>query len=71
MSSDIDELMNRDPLDLKNEDIETIIRYHRQQRGAFDQGKKPEKKEEHTVDLSSVMAALTPPQIPIKRRSLK
>lgn len=71
MMNDINLLMDKDPLDLKNEDIEDLIRYHRQQRGAFDQGKKPEKKEEHTVDLSSVMAALTPVQPLMQRRKLK
>lgn len=73
MSNDIDELMNRDPLNLKNSDIETIIAYHRQQRGAFDQGQQPKKKVENQVDLSSVMKVLkaaAPVEAPIKRRKL-
>lgn len=71
--NDINRLMDLDPLNLSNSDIETIIAYHRAQRGAFDQGQKP-KKAESTVDLSSVMKALkasVPEAPPMKRRSLK
>lgn len=68
--NDINTLMDMDPLNLKNEDIETIIAYHRAQRGAFDQGQKPKKKVEARVDLSSVMKALVPTAAPMKRRKL-
>lgn len=68
--NDINTLMDMDPLSLKNEDIETIIAYHRAQRGAFDQGQQPKKKAEPQVDLSSVMKALAPAAPPMKRRKL-
>lgn len=68
--NDINLLMDKDPLDLANEDIETIIAYHRAQRGAFDQGQQPKKKAEPQVDLSSVMKALAPMAPPMQRRKL-
>ena len=68
--NDINTLMDMDPLSLKNSDIETIIAYHRAQRGAFDQGQQPKKKVEPQVDLSSVMKALAPTAPPMKRRKL-
>lgn len=73
--NDINRLMDLDPLQLQNADIETIINYHRQQRGAFDQGQQPKKKTEAVaVDSSSMMKALKASvavEAPIKRRSLK
>lgn len=69
--NDINTLMDMDPLSLKNSDIETIIAYHRQQRGAFDQGQQPKKKVEHQVDLSTIVKAIAAPQPPMQRRKLK
>lgn len=68
--NDINLLMDKDPLDLKNTDIEDLIAYHRAQRGAFDQGQQPKKKAEPQVDLSSVMKALAPTAAPMQRRKL-
>lgn len=68
--NDINLLMDQDPLNLSNQDIETIVAYHRAQRGAFDQGQQPKKKAEPQVDLSSVMKALAPTAPPMQRRKL-
>lgn len=73
--NDINRLMDLDPLDLKNEDIEALISYHRQQRGAFDAGQQPKKKAEApVVDTSSMMKALkasAPVEPTITRRKLR
>jgi len=73
--NDINRLMDLDPLDLKNEDIEALISYYRQQRGAFDAGHQPKKKAEApVVDTSSMMKALkasAPVEPTITRRKLR
>ncbi len=74
--NDINRLMDLDPLSLANADIEALIAYHRQQRGAFDQGQQPKKKPEgQSVSLSSMIKALAPttPVAPTitRRRLLK
>jgi hypothetical protein len=47
--SDLDALMNEDPLKLSDQDLDKLIRYYRKQRGEHEEGKKitkegPEKK---------------------------
>lgn len=57
--STLDELMNRDPFDYSNADLDEIIAYHRQQRRNLEAGIKPKKEEGPKVSLDAVMASLT------------
>lgn len=56
----IDELMDTDPDELTNEDIDGIIAYERKQRGMFDSGIKPKKAEgeKKVLDISGILAGL-------------
>ena len=69
--SEIDELMDKDPLQLTDQDLTQIIAYQRKMRQAWESGVKPKKEEGPKVDLSSVMKKLIPakpPEQQIKRR---
>lgn len=57
--SEIDELMNLDPLHLSEQDLDKIIAYQRKQRQNFELGIKPKKEKGPTVSLDSVVASLT------------
>lgn len=56
----IDELMDLDPDNLTNEDIDSIIAYERKQRGLFDSGIKPKKAEgeKKQLNVSGILAGL-------------
>lgn len=66
MPNEIDELMDRDPLDLSSQDIDKIIAYMRNQLMNFTAGGKPQKDEGPKLDLSQL--GLVPKAEPIKRR---
>jgi hypothetical protein len=63
---DLDMLMNEDPLNLSDQDIDDIIAYQRKARGEFDDGKKSKKADGPKVDL--VALGLVKAQEPMKRR---
>ena len=65
MTRDLDELMNEDPLNLSEQDIDDIIAYNRKARGEFDDGKKVAKPSGPKVDL--VGLGLKPKLTPIRR----
>jgi hypothetical protein len=73
MSSDLDELMSRDPLDLSSTDIDTIIDYHRKQRARRAAGEKPTKPAGPSVDISHITKKLikdVKPAVQINRRKI-
>lgn len=67
--SELEDLMNLDPLELSSQDIDKIIMYQRKARQNFKAGIKP-KREKAGIDLSSVIASLAPTKAPdlTKRR---
>ena len=59
--NDLDELMDRDPLNLSAQDIDDIVAYHRRQRARRASGEKPEKNTAGPkIDLSSIIKSLKP-----------
>lgn len=70
MPSEIDELMDKDPMQLSKQDLDAIIAYHRKAQANFVSGVKPKKEKGPSVDLSGVVQSLTntPQAVPIKRR---
>jgi hypothetical protein len=65
MANELDELMNKDPLDLTQEDLQAIVNYHRRQRMIIAKGSKAETKP--TIDLETL--GLIPKQPSINRRA--
>lgn len=68
--TDMDELMDRileDPTLAKPEEIDLIIKHHRQYRAKIEGGEKP-KKAKSTVSLDLAQLGLVPQKEPIKRR---
>lgn len=66
--SDLDELMDRDPLLLSATDIDEIIAYQRKMRGG---GKKAKKQEGPKRDLTELLKGMMKPKVAlegIKRR---
>lgn len=57
--SDLDDLMNLDPHDLTDEDIDKIIANHRKQRALAAQGVKPKKESGPKVDISHLLNKIT------------
>lgn len=71
MSSDLDELMDRDPLDLSDSDLDKIIDFHRKQRSRRASGEKPAKPSAPTVDISHIINKKVAESTPtISRRKL-
>lgn len=59
--NDLDELMDRDPLDLSAQDIDDLIRYHRKQRARRASGEKPLKNTAGPkIDLTQIIKSLKP-----------
>lgn len=56
--SEIDDLMNLDPLELSSQDIDKIIAYQRKQKQNFELGIKPKKEKGASVSLDNVLSAL-------------
>jgi len=55
MANEIDLLMDKDPLELTKEDIESIVTYYRRLRVQFEAGVKPEKETSKVkLDLTSL-----------------
>lgn len=50
----IDELMDRDPLELTEQDLDAIIAYQRKQRARYEAGEKPSKPKGPAVGKSGV-----------------
>lgn len=72
IGSELDLLMSLDPLQMSDQDIDKIIAYERQARLEFELGVKAPKKDKGvSIDISSVVAKLTPaavqPSIPRRR----
>lgn len=65
----IDELMDKDPLLLTEQDLDKIVAYERQQRARFDSGVKPKKAAATpgSVNLAEKLG-LAPKASPMKRR---
>lgn len=59
--STIDELMDKDPLELSSKDIDEIIAYERKQRGLVEAGVKPKKAEgeKKDLDINALLSGLT------------
>jgi hypothetical protein len=51
MTRELDDLMNLDPLELSDQDIDEIIAYQRKAQGLHDDGKKAAKGNSKPVDL--------------------
>jgi hypothetical protein len=66
MTRELDDLMNLDPLELSEQDIDDIIAYQRKARGEYDDGKKSTKAEGKKVDLIGLGLVKAPE--PMKRR---
>jgi hypothetical protein len=56
--SDLDDLMNRDPLSLSAQDIDAIIAYHRNARAKKASGEKPTKTASASIDISDIAKKL-------------
>jgi len=73
MTNDLDELMDRDPLQLSSQDIDKIIAYQRQYRSKLEtgslKGKKAKVEFKGKIDLSALLGApAAAPVSTIKRR---
>lgn len=68
----IDELMNRDPLELSAQDIDEIIAYQRKQRARTEAGVKPEKPTGPKISLDTILTTLkiAPPKVDIGKRRI-
>lgn len=66
--SELDELMDLDPLSLSAQDIDQIIQYQRKARRDYEAGVKPKKDSGPKVSLDNLMGNLMPKMEPIKRR---
>lgn len=69
--SDIDDLMNLDPLSLSAQDIDTIIAYQRKHRANVEGGSKAKRETGPKVKLDLAALGLVPkatPSEPVKRR---
>ena len=51
MTRELDDLMNLDPLELSEQDIDDIITYQRKARGDYDDGKPSKKADGPKIDL--------------------
>lgn len=61
MVNTIDELMDKDPLNLSAKDIDDIIEYERKQRGIFEKGGGKAKKadgEKQDLDIAGLLTSL-------------
>ena len=65
MSSDLDDLMSRDPLNLSTQDIDSIIAYHRNQRARRAAGEKPSKPASAGIDISQITKKLVKEAKPV------
>lgn len=54
MTRELDDLMNEDPLNLSEQDIDDIIAYQRKAQGIYDSGGKAPKVEGKKVDLEGL-----------------
>lgn len=54
MSNELDELMDRDPMELSAQDIDKIISWHRQQRATYEAGGKIAKPAGQKIDLKAL-----------------
>lgn len=66
MTRELDDLMNLDPLELSEQDIDDIIAYQRKARGEHDDGKKSTKTQGPRIDLAELGLVAKPE--PMKRR---
>lgn len=66
MANELDELMDKDPLEMTSDDLAAIVAYHRRQRLRVTSGEKPADDAKPKVDLK--MLGLIPQGAPIKRR---
>lgn len=67
--TDLDRIMNEDPLNLTKEDLDALIAYHRKARANFELGTKSKAKKEtgpqQTINLESLGLVPKPP--PMRR----
>lgn len=66
--SELDRLMNEDPLNLSAQDIDAIISYQRKARRDFEAGVKPEKPSGPKAKIDLVSMGLVKAAAPVKRR---
>lgn len=69
MANELDDLMNKDPLELTQEDLASIVAYHRRQRLVISRGEKlsAADKSKQTIDLAA-LGLLKPADPNFKRR---
>ena len=60
MANEVDSLMDLDPLSLTAANIDDIIAYHRRNRANAAAGIKAKKETGPKIDISEIMAGLTP-----------
>jgi len=63
MTRELDDLMNLDPLELSEQDIDDIIAYQRKARGDYDDGKPNKKATGPKVDLVALGLVKAPEKI--------
>jgi len=63
MTRELDDLMNLDPLELSEQDIDDIIAYQRKARGEYDDGKPNKKAAGPKVDLVALGLVKAPEKI--------
>ena len=63
MTRELDDLMNLDPLELSEQDIDDIITYQRKARGDYDDGKPSKKADGPKVDLVALGLVKAPEKI--------
>lgn len=68
-TNNVNELMNRDPLDLTPDDISSIIAYHRKNRANHEAGVRPRKEvgPVQKIDLAAI-GIVKAPSAPVTRR---
>jgi hypothetical protein len=72
MSEEIDALMDIDPTEMSDGELDEIINYMRKQRGMIEKGIKPKKAEgpKKKIDLAALgLGGTVEPPPPLKRRS--
>lgn len=69
--NEIDVIMNLDPLELSEQDVDKIIKYERAQRLAHELGVKPKKEKGQSISLENVLASLLPGNQPKPEPTLK
>lgn len=71
MANELDELMDKDPLQLSKQDLDAIIAYQRKARANYESGVKPKKGSGEAVKLDSIVAGLLGQAAPAPAATVK